>query len=75
MSGLIQFLTENIVLIGGLGFFGMLFSFGSMTERVMLLFVGLTIFVFMQTGSIKITLGLLAVGGILLLIDNWRRRR
>ena len=70
-----QFLMENAVLIGGLGFFGLLFSFGSMTERVMLLFVGLVIFVFMQTGSIKITLGLLAVGGMVFLIDHWRRRR
>jgi hypothetical protein len=70
----IQFLMDNALAVGGVAFFWVLFTLGSMTERVMLFLVVGSLFVLLQTGSAQATIGILAVGGTLLLFDRLRRR-
>lgn len=71
---MIDFLLENALAVGFVAFFWVLFTLGTMAERVMLFMVAGSLFVLLQTGSAEATVGILVVGGALLLIDRLRQR-
>lgn len=75
MDNFVQFLIENIALIGGAGFIGILFMVGSKAERVMVLVVGASIAAYLITGSFNMLFGALVVGGSLIWLDWLRTAR
>jgi hypothetical protein len=72
MNGLLQFILDHTVLLGGLAFGTLLFNAGTRTERVFLLVIGISLAILLMSGSVEVTLGILIIGGALLLVDRLR---
>lgn len=74
MNQLVNFLSDNLFLIGVLAFAWMLYNMGSRSERCMLLVVGASILTYSLSNRVEAALGVLILGGGLMLLDYFKSR-
>ncbi|MBF0256942.1 MAG: hypothetical protein HQL47_10910 [Gammaproteobacteria bacterium] len=74
MSGLFEFFSDNLLVIGGVAFIWMLYSMGSRAERVMLLIAAASVLTYALSNHIEAAIGVLIFGGAMMLLDHLRTR-